>query len=112
MFALTRANLSVVSPGIDLVHDSYDRGLRTLGEPDEDLVIVFVAPPWGRALSEGSGLDLRRTEPPVAEVIDVTTAALGQRKLLFAVQVYDINAPGQNHGLLLAGYGVPGGHDS
>ena len=134
VFALTRANLSVVSPGVDLVHDSYDRGLRTLGEPDEDLVIVFVAPPWGRALGEESGLDLRRTEPPVAEVIDVTTAALGQRKLLFAVQVYetvessslaevaarfswsamkvyDINAPGQNHGLLLAGYGVLGGHD-
>jgi hypothetical protein len=63
----------------------------------------------------------------VAEVIDVTTAALGQRKLLFAVQVYetvessslaevaarfswsamkvyDINAPGQKHGLLLASW--------
>ena len=135
VFELARANLSVVSRGIDLVHDSYERGLRALGEPDEDLIIVFVAPPWGRALSEGSGLDLRRTEPPVAEVIDITTAALGQRKLLFAVQVYetvessslaevaarfswsamkvyDINAPGQNHGLLLAGYGVPGGYDS
>ena len=135
VFELARANLSVVSRGIDLAHDSYERGLRALGEPDEDLIIVFVAPPWGRALSEGSGLDLRRTEPPVAEVIDVTTAALGQRKLLFAVQVYeavepgslaevttrlswsamkvyDINAPGQNHGLLLAGYGVPGGYDS
>jgi len=67
--------------------------------------------------------------------VDITTAALGQRKLLFAVQVYetvepgslaevtarfswsamkvyDINAWGQNHGLLLAGYGVLGGHDS
>jgi hypothetical protein len=86
---------------------------------------VFIAPPWGHALSEGSGLDLRRTQPPVAEVINVTTDLLGSYKLLFAVQVYEtvepdslaevtaqlpwsamtvygINAPGQNHGLLLA----------
>ena len=86
------------------------------------------APPWGHALSEAAGLDLRRTEPPVAEVIDVTTARLGRHKLLFAVQVhetvepaslgeltarfgwsalkaYDIDEPGHNHGLLLATWG-------
>jgi hypothetical protein len=113
---------------IDLVHDSYDRGLQALGEPDEDLLIVFVAPPWGHALSQRSGLDLRLTQPPVAAVADVTTGVLGHHKLLFAIQVYetvepdslaeltarfpwsamkvyDINAPGQNHGLLLATWG-------
>jgi hypothetical protein len=64
----------------------------------------------------------------VAEVIDVTTGVLGKHRLLFAVQlyervephslaevtarfpwsamkVYDINAPGHNHGLLLASWG-------
>jgi hypothetical protein len=64
----------------------------------------------------------------VADVVDVTTSVLGQHKLLFAVQVYetveraslaeltarfrwsatkvyDLNAPGQNHGLLLATHG-------
>jgi hypothetical protein len=125
VYRLTRANLSIVDLGIELVHDSYDIGLRALGEPDEDLLIVFVAPPWGRALSEESGLDLRRTQPPVAEAVDVTTALLSPRKLLFAIQifetvepgsladltaqfpwsaakVYDINASGQNAGLLLA----------
>ena len=72
--------------------------------------------------------DLRRAQPPVAEVIDVTTGVLGGRKLLLAVQVYEtvepesltevtarfpwsglvtygINAPGHNHGLLLASWG-------
>jgi hypothetical protein len=63
---------------------------------------------------------------------DVTTSVLGQYKLLFAIQVFetvepgslaeltarfpwsatkvdDLNAPGQNHGLLLATYGwAPG----
>lgn len=128
VFRLTRANLSVMGLDIDLRHDSYERGLRTLSQPDEHLLVLFVAPPWGRALSAESGLDLRRTQPPVAEAVDVTTALLGRRKLVFAIQVfetiepgsladltarfpwsavtlYDINAPGQNAGLLLATWG-------
>jgi predicted RNA methylase len=128
VFELARENLSIMGLGIDLRHDSYQRGLEALGEPGEDLLIVFVAPPWGHALSGRSGLDLRRTQPPVAQVLDATTGVLGKHKLLFAVQVYetvepdsltevtarfpwsamkvyDINAPGQNHGLLLATWG-------
>ena len=128
VFELTRKNLSALGLGVDLIHDSYDHGLRALGEPGENLLIVFVAPPWGHALSEGSGLDLRHTQPPVAEVVDITTDIFGQHKLLFAIQVYetvephsladvtarfpwsamkvyDINAAGQNHGLLLATWG-------
>lgn len=121
---LARKNLSIVSLGIDLIHASYDVGLRELSVADDDLLIVFVAPPWGEALNEASGLDLRYTTPPVSEVIDLTTAVFHSHKLLFATQVYEsvdpdslaevtarfewsalegysINAPGQNHGLLL-----------
>jgi hypothetical protein len=128
VFGLTRANLSVLGLGIHLVHDNYERGLCALGEPGGDLLIIFVAPPWGRALNQESGLDLRRTQPPVADVVDVTTGLLGQHKLLFAIQVfetvepgslaeltarfswfatkiYDLNTAGQNHGLLLAAHG-------
>jgi 16S rRNA G966 N2-methylase RsmD len=128
VFELASANVSTLGLGIDLRHDGYRHGLQTLPHLGEDLLIVFVAPPWGQALSEVSGLDLRRTRPPVAEVINVTIDLLGDRKLLFAVQVYetvepdsladltdqfpwsativyDINAPGQNHGLLLAAWG-------
>jgi predicted RNA methylase len=125
VFELASKNLCIAGLDIDLRLDSYQHGLQALGQPGEDLLIVFVAPPWGHALSEGSGLDLRRTQPPVAEAVDVTTAAIGHHKLLFAIQVYetvepgslaeltvrfpwtamkvyDINAPGQNPGLLLA----------
>jgi 16S rRNA G966 N2-methylase RsmD len=128
VFGLSRENLYITGLGLDVIHDSYDRGLAALGEPGEDLLIVFVAPPWGHALSEGSGLDLRRTEPPVTEVADAVTSVLGQHKLLLAVQIYetvepgslaeltarfpwsalkayDINEPGSNHGLLLATWG-------
>ena len=69
MFELARANASLMALGIDLRHDSYSRGLQAPGQSAEDLLIVFVAPPWGNALSERSGLDLRCTQPPVAEVI-------------------------------------------
>jgi len=128
VFELASKNLCLAGLGVDLRHDSYQHGLQALGQPGEDLLIVFVSPPWGIALSEGSGLDLRRTQPPVAEAVDVTTAAIGHLKLLFAIQVYetvepdslaevtarfpwsamkvyDINAPGQNPGQLLAAHG-------
>ena len=128
VFELASKNLRIAGLGIDLRHDSYARGLQSLGQPGEDLLVVFVAPPWGHALSEGSGLDLRRTQPPVAEAVDLTIAAIGHHKLLFAIQVwetvepgsladvtarfswsamkvYDINAPGRNPGLLLGTWG-------
>jgi hypothetical protein len=128
VFELTRKNLAVMGLDIELVHDSYEHGLQALVEPDESLLIVFVAPPWGDALRGGSVLDLRRTQPPVAEVLDVTAGVLGRYRLLFAVQlfqnvepdsladltarfpwsatkVYDINPPGKNAGLLLATWG-------
>ena len=73
VFELTRKNLGVMGLDIELIHDSYQRGLPALGELDENLLIVFVAPPWGDALRGGAVLDLRSTQPPVAEVIDVTT---------------------------------------
>ena len=128
VYQLTRANLSAVGLDLDLRHDSYEHGLTALVDPDADLLIVFVAPPWGRALDPESGLDLRRTQPPVADVVDTITSVLGRRKLLFAVQihetverdslaeltdrfpwsamkVYDLNRPGQNGGLLVATHG-------
>jgi hypothetical protein len=91
--------------------------------PDEQLLIVFIAPPWGDALSPSAGLDLRRTKPPIDEIVDFLTHQFHNR-LLFSIQVYerldpdslaqlrarfdwsalrmyDFNATGQNHGLLL-----------
>jgi len=92
--------------------------------PGDGLVVLFVAPSWGRALSEESGLDLRGTSPPVAQVMRFCSHALGARPMLFGVQLadqteqdslaevtallawsalrmYDINAPGHRAGLLV-----------
>jgi hypothetical protein len=128
VFELASKNLSLLGLDIELIHERYEVGLGALDVPDDALVIVFVAPPWGQALSEDLGLDLRCTTPPVSEVIELATTLLAGRQLLFAIQVYetvepqslaeinarfqsatlkvyDINARGQNHGLLLGTWG-------
>jgi hypothetical protein len=92
------------------------------------LAVVFIAPPWGEALSQASGLDLGRTTPPVGEVVDLLAARFAGHRLLVGVQLhervdpgslaavtarfawsapnrYDIDAPGHNHGLLLGTLG-------
>jgi hypothetical protein len=98
----------------------------------DQLVIIFLAPPWGDALGETTGLDLRRTTPPVADVVDLVIDRFVGSPLLCAIQVfettdrasteelearfdwstlriYDVNPRGQNHGILLGTRGwVPG----
>ena len=128
VFELTRRNLSIMSLGIDVHHESYEQGLERLTARDGELVIVFISPPWGEALDPETGLDLRRTTPPVAAVIDLAIAVFHPHKLLFAVQayesvnadslaevtarfdssalnVYDINPQAKNPGLLLGTVG-------
>ena len=60
----------------------------------DQLLIAFIAPPWGDALSKNHGLDLRRTTPPIAEVVDFLLHAFAHNRLLCAVQVYETVAPG------------------
>ena len=86
VFELTRRNLSIMRLGIDVLHDSCERGLKTLIVRDGELVILFISPPWGEALDLDAGLDLRRTTPPVAEIIDRATGVFHPHKLLFGVQ--------------------------
>ncbi len=128
VFELTRKNLSIMDVGIDVLHDSYERGLKRLTVRDDELAILFISPPWGEALDPEAGLDLRRTTPPVAEIIDLATAVFHPHKLLFGIQayetvnsdslaettarfkscalnVYGINPQAQNPGLLLGTVG-------
>ena len=124
MYEASRRNLSILSLDLELLQVDYETGLRALAVAEDALLVVFVAPPWGDALDEGTGLDLRRTSPSVIEVIDLITATLPRQRLLLAAQIYEstdprslehvtarfewslvkiyeIDAPGQNHGLVL-----------
>ena len=93
VFALTRENLSIMGLGIEVLHEGYEAGLRGLSVSDDALVIVFVSPPWGVALDEVVGLDLRSTTPPVADIVALAMDVFARNKMLFAIQAYELVEP-------------------
>jgi predicted RNA methylase len=128
VFRLTSRNLALLGLPIDIVNDDSRLGLAGVAASGTELVVAFVAPPWGEALSERAGLDLRRTTPPVASIIDAIGGHFQQNRMLWAVQIhetvvaqslyelkprfdwsairmYRLNAAGQNHGILLGSKG-------
>jgi hypothetical protein len=124
VYELTRRNIAGLDRKIELIPGDYTSLLESRRFPPELGLIVFVAPPWGTALDEATGLDLRRTEPPITEIVKRFAGTYAAHKILFATQVYekvnpdsltdlrnivdwselrvyDINATGRNHGILL-----------
>ena len=120
---LTRRNLSNLDLPINIQNSDYVSGLAGLPVAADELLITFIAPPWGDALST-SGLDLRRTTPPITEIVDYLIHSIVPNWLLCAIQVYEmvdpaslvelrprfdwsalrvygLNAVGENHGILL-----------
>jgi 16S rRNA G966 N2-methylase RsmD len=135
VFRLTRQNLTALALPIDVVNADYRAGLADVEAGADELVIAFAAPPWGAALDPVAGLDLRRTLPPVAEVVSVLARRFSGHRLLCAVQLYEtvqadslvelnawfdwsalrvyrLNAPGQNHGIVLGTKGWTPSGDS
>lgn len=132
VFELTRRNLVALHESIELFHDDYVRLFEERRVPEDRGIVAFIAPPWGTALDEVQGLDLRRTTPPISEVIEHVVDRFPKHKMLFATQVYekictpsliqvqarfdwselriyDINEKGRNHGILLGTKGwLPG----
>jgi hypothetical protein len=123
VFQLTSRNLAILNLSIEISNRDYKAGLSTLTMAQDRLLIAFIAPPWGGALNKRTGLDLRRTIPPITEIVDFLITIAGNNPLLCAIQVYEtldpseaeliprfswstrrmygLNAPGQNHGLFM-----------
>jgi 16S rRNA G966 N2-methylase RsmD len=124
VFRLTHKNLAALALPIEIVNTDYRSGIMNVSIAADQLLIAFIAPPWGDALDKTSGLDLRRTNPPIIEIVNFLFNAFMQRQLLCVIQVhevvnaaslaeletcfdwsklrvYPLNAPGQNHGVLL-----------
>jgi hypothetical protein len=123
VFRLTQQNFGALALPIEILHTSYRSGFAHVPLARDDLLITFIAPPWGDALAPDSGLDLRRTRPPITEIVRflckscagpmlcaiqvyevLDAASLAEVEACFdwsALHVYSLNAPGQNHGLLL-----------
>lgn len=124
VYDLTRRNISGLDRPIELRHGDWLSLLNGYDPAHNDAIAVFVAPPWGTALDEVEGLDLRRTEPPIIEIITRIGQAYPNHRVLFAIQLYetvnvdslaelrseldwstlkayDLNVAGRNHGILL-----------
>src|SRR5262244_748157 len=82
VFELTQRNLVTLDQRIELVYGDYVRLLDGHRVPKNRGIVAFVAPPWGTALNEVEGLDLRRTTPPVSEVIELMVRKFPKHKLL------------------------------
>jgi hypothetical protein len=124
VFRLTRQNLAVVGSDIEILNVDYRSALRDVCVTVDQLLVAFIAPPWGDALDKVRGLDLRRTHPPLRDIVTLLFDSFPHNRLLCAIQTYEVvsppsleelrtcfdwsasrtyrlNAPGQNHGVLL-----------
>jgi hypothetical protein len=89
---LTQQNLSILGLPIEVSLADYVQALRHQRRPPDALVIAFIAPPWGEAFTPSHGLDLRRTAPPVREIVG-TFLTLFTNPLLLAVQLVQNTLP-------------------
>jgi hypothetical protein len=124
VFQLTSRNLAILNLSIEISNCDYRTVLSIPIMAEDHLLIAFIAPPWGDALNKDTGLDLRRTMPPIYEIVDLLIGIAGKNPLLCAIQVYEtvdpasvselmprfswstkrmygLNSPGQNHGLFM-----------
>jgi hypothetical protein len=124
VFELTTRNIAPLQTPVELQQGDYQALLPAYRVAPGFRLVVFVAPPWGEALNMQTGLDLRRTQPPIPEVIDFFDSINGDIPVLYVIQVrqplergslaelagsfewselhlYDINSEGMKPGVLL-----------
>lgn len=124
VFDLTARNIAQLEAPIELVNGSYKDLVRSRRHPDDHFIVVFLAPPWADALQPDTGLHLDRTKPPILEIIHDFEQIYGAQPVLYVTEVhevnepqalkaveaafdgsdlriYDVNAPGLQHGVLL-----------
>jgi hypothetical protein len=91
---MTRHNLAALATPIRLVHGDYRTLLGQHRFAPDHRIVAFLAPPWADALNAETGLDLGRTRPPIAEVVDDFEHAYPDRPLLYVVEVHERLVPG------------------
>jgi len=124
VFDLTTRNIAHLKAPIELVRGSYKDLVGSRRHPADHLIVVFLGPPWGDALQSDTGLHLDRTKPPILEIVRDFEQTYGTQPVLYVTEVhevnepkalkaveaafdwsdlriYDVNAPGLQHGVLL-----------
>ena len=75
---------------INILNTDYRTGVAGISVELAELLILFSAPPWGDAFARTSGVDLRRTTPPITEIEDFLLYRFSQNRLVCAIQVYEV----------------------
>jgi hypothetical protein len=124
VFDLTTQSIAQLDAPIKLVRGSYKDLVASHRHPVDQLVVVFLGPPWGDALRPDTGLHLDRTKPPILEIVQDFEQVYGAQPVLYVTEVhevnepkalkaveaafdwsdlriYDVNVPGLQHGILL-----------
>jgi hypothetical protein len=124
VFRLTRSNIGALELSLEVLNTDWVAGLSGVAAVPDEMLVLFIAPPWGNALDTASGLDLNHTIPPVIEIVDYLLHRFSTNRLICAIQVfeilvsasvtdlrtrfdwsslrlYELNSPGQNHGPFL-----------
>jgi hypothetical protein len=89
VYEITKRNIERLDRTIALKHGDYESLVDSQKVAGDHAIIVFVAPPWGAALDEAIGLDLRQTMPPITEIIGHIGRKFLRHGILFATQVYE-----------------------
>jgi 16S rRNA G966 N2-methylase RsmD len=90
VFRLTHQNLAIVGLPIQILNVDYRSGLRHVAAAADQLLIAFIAPPWGDALERIAGLDLRRTNPPIIDIVTLLFKLFPHNRLLCAIQTFEL----------------------
>jgi hypothetical protein len=124
VFDLTTRNIAHLDAPIELFNSGYKELVRSRKYPGDHLIVVFLAPPWADALQPDTGLHLDRTKPPILEIIHDFEQVYDAQSVVYVTEVhevndpkalkaveaafdwsdlriYDVNAPGLQHGVLL-----------
>jgi hypothetical protein len=93
VFELSTDNIAHLNAPIQLLQGSYKDLVGEHAHRRDDLVIVFLAPPWADALRPDSGLHLDKTKPPILEIIRDFEQVYGNQPVLYVTEVHEVNEP-------------------
>jgi hypothetical protein len=88
IFELTRRNLALLDLPVTLTQGDFRSRLAEHAKARDAFLVVFVAPPWGDALDRVGGLDLGRTHPPVADVVEHFEGVFPRNPILYVTETH------------------------
>lgn len=89
VYELTRKNFEKIGFRARFEPGSYQALLRPEILPPQHPCVVLVSPPWGTGFSYLDGLDLRRTDPPIGEILSFVRGRLPDHELIFVIQTHE-----------------------